>query len=1376
MSPRRKIRSWLIAAALAAGFAAPFGCSDNNHPLPGSSAGGGGGIGGVAIGPCEQGASRACGIKVGEHDGILTCYEGTQACNDGAWGSCTDGTTYTRAAPSPGDQPAGKPLAFTTPVGCTANPCDPYCSTYNEDPDAGITNDASAGFSWQGGNISGLPTAVALKGFKQPCKSAEDCQFNSQCVDPRTSSACKHSKCVTGESMTSTCDPCVQKVCAADPACCEPTVAGSCVHNPCKQGTKLKGAPTPCNADVNTVCAAHPQCCTAYWDASCIGWYETASGTTCNQTWSASCVNRVKTECDSLCGLPGPTTCGHDVCTQGTFLDQNCNACVAKICSVDPACCENTGGWNATCVQETATVCGLTCPVNMASAPSEVGKCTPWLPGQTDPSCSGFDLGLGVTCDDTVVVCNHGTTVAPAGIDVIHFPPATNEFGKAAPNQGLVAGTCTTTLAIGPGKCTSIPCTGMSADSEIMVNPPGATQVTECTPGASLDNWAYYVPGTCGAPLCTATTTESVLKKVNMYFMVDKSGSMGGTKWTGTTSALNTFFQSNASAGLGVALEFFRLDSGGANGDGCPGTGSVCTDVPCSNPRVTLGTLTTATGAADPAEDALVTAVNATSPGGSTPTYPALKGALDWAIAKQAAAPDEIFIVILATDGDASECNTNPTAMSSLSGSAYLTYGIRTYVIGMQGANYPVLDQIATAGGTGSAFQISGSSGAAVAASLITTLTNIANQTASCSTPLPPAGNFDPTNVTIQYTPSSGAPSSLPQVTDASACSGPGWYYDDPTNPSQIILCPTSCTAAQSDPGAKIIYNVGCPTLYNQSDTLQYYEAVCPSGSKPQWGYLTWDTTTPSDSSVDFQIRTATTQPGLSLKTQALAGTAVAAPTNTQVCTLSTCYVDLYTFLGLPDAKLPWLELQLESEYQHRWALDTDRAHVEHLVLVSARRIIPLLVLCFPIGCSGDDGHPSGPGLGGGNNGGTGGLGGSAGGGLGGVSGGGTGGTPAECGNNVQEGGENCDGTDLTGATCVDIGFDTGTLTCNADCTWDKSACVGTEKCVDGIDNDGDDLVDCDDTDCAPACADACTTPMALADPAVVNGTTAGHGSKLDASCSASPSGPEVAYAFTAKNTGIVEAKVTSFAGLSVAFRTTCSSVATELGCANDVGLTAQVTAGQQLFVIVDGATDTQFGPFQLEIESRTVTCGDGHRDLAEQCDDGGTQPNDGCSATCTLEASESEPNDAVGQADSLTSPFYGQISPTGDVDYIQLNISAAQAPASIVIEGFDLGDGACSKGEQDSYITLYASNGTTVVAEDDDSGALYCAKLSATGLAAGTYYIAIKAAGATPTFPYKIDPEIDQCGNGTIGAAETCDDSNTTSGDGCSASCSSEN
>ena len=51
---------------------------------------------------------------------------------------------------------------------------------------------------------------------------------------------------------------------------------------------------------------------------------------------------------------------------------------------------------------------------------------------------------------------------------------------------------------------------------------------------------------------------------------------------------------------------------------------------------------------------------------------------------------------------------------------------------------------------------------------------------------------------------------------DTNDCgTGPGWYLDDPTAPTSIVLCPMSCAAYQADVDSMLEAWVGCPTELN---------------------------------------------------------------------------------------------------------------------------------------------------------------------------------------------------------------------------------------------------------------------------------------------------------------------------------------------------------------------------------------------------------------------------------------------------------------------------------------------------------------------------------------------------------------------------------
>ena len=74
--------------------------------------------------------------------------------------------------------------------------------------------------------------------------------------------------------------------------------------------------------------------------------------------------------------------------------------------------------------------------------------------------------------------------------------------------------------------------------------------------------------GTGGDAACAGVTAKADLVPLDMYIMLDKSGSMsnqtgpsgsGPTKWAAITDALEAFFSASAETGIGVGLQFFPL-------------------------------------------------------------------------------------------------------------------------------------------------------------------------------------------------------------------------------------------------------------------------------------------------------------------------------------------------------------------------------------------------------------------------------------------------------------------------------------------------------------------------------------------------------------------------------------------------------------------------------------------------------------------------------------------------------------------------------------------------------------------------------------------------------------------------------------------------
>lgn len=314
-----------------------------------------------------------------------------------------------------------------------------------------------------------------------------------------------------------------------------------------------------------------------------------------------------------------------------------------------------------------------------------------------------------------------------------------------------------------------------------------------------------------GDEVCATSAVEATLTPINMFIMFDKSGSMeSNNKWTDARNALVKFIQDPSAAGLRVALRFFPEN------DGCDD--NVCSIDACSQPKVDIGTLTADQGGADAQETALVDAIQSaqTLSNYGTPMYAALGGAEKWAAEYVAAKPNEKAVVVLVTDGSPNGCNESINAISSLAADAQASSEVLTYAVGLKGSNEGDMNAIASAGGTSSGFFVD--AGANAVNDLVAALQTIQGSQVACEFSMPQTdgnGNsIDPEKVNVLYSSQGGAEVTIGQVSDAGSCTDQvgGWYYDDPSAPSTITLCPSTCAAVQSDQAAKVSVEFGCAT------------------------------------------------------------------------------------------------------------------------------------------------------------------------------------------------------------------------------------------------------------------------------------------------------------------------------------------------------------------------------------------------------------------------------------------------------------------------------------------------------------------------------------------------------------------------------------
>lgn len=210
---------------------------------------------------------------------------------------------------------------------------------------------------------------------------------------------------------------------------------------------------------------------------------------------------------------------------------------------------------------------------------------------------------------------------------------------------------------------------------------------------------------------------------------------------------------------------------------------------------------------------------------------------------------------------------------------------------------------------------------------------------------------------------------------------------------------------------------------------------------------------------------------------------------------------------------------------------------------------------------------------------------------------------PAQCGNGVRDGNEECDGDD------VPQGF-----LCDSDCTLWRPAddkCPGMPLTLTGPEG-------------GPYWASRNGTTLNYFDDVVSSTCHAAAG----ATAPVNPTGLDASYLITPPADGQLRVVASSSAfDVVLHARATCSSPTTELSCVNAVSgkagyeqLVLPAKKNVPITVFVDGYATNVGGAYTLDVELLAAHCGDGKLDGNEECDDGNLFDNDGCSSTCKLE------------------------------------------------------------------------------------------------------------------------------------------------------------
>lgn len=205
----------------------------------------------------------------------------------------------------------------------------------------------------------------------------------------------------------------------------------------------------------------------------------------------SACASGLDCQVNSRCSdvLTDPS-CAHSKCEAGAALNDGCDDCVSLICADTPSCC--TGAWTSDCVEMVATICDAGCGSGGA------GVCEPNGTNYQSPAgaCPDADLAVDINCtDNTIPVCNHGSTDVPADeAELVFFPRSGQQFATTNPDLSWAAGTCLVTSAIPAGGCVEQACSAALLDEDftVQVRLTGSASIDECS---DLDNWGYYAEG-----------------------------------------------------------------------------------------------------------------------------------------------------------------------------------------------------------------------------------------------------------------------------------------------------------------------------------------------------------------------------------------------------------------------------------------------------------------------------------------------------------------------------------------------------------------------------------------------------------------------------------------------------------------------------------------------------------------------------------------------------------------------------------------------------------------------------------------------------------------------------------------------------------------
>jgi hypothetical protein len=326
---------------------------------------------------------------------------------------------------------------------------------------------------------------------------------------------------------------------------------------------------------------------------------------------------------------------------------------------------------------------------------------------------------------------------------------------------------------------------------------------------------------------CAGVKSEGKRSPVYMLIVLDGSGSMSGTKWTAASQAMGQFFtqvQTSNDQSFGLGLTVFEDSKSGQFG------GNNVIQVPIRF--------------VDAAQASSLATRMATSPSGLTPSLSTLTAAYANLASYAPAAPLQPGgkkVLVFISDGEPSSSGGRTTAQEKTAvedlvrRQANLTpteFVLTTFSVGVgplnttSGYDPRFMGRVAVAGGTAKPncdvnnisdparmchFQLTpGSSATQLATEFLAAINTIRGLAASCeySFTVPAGERLDPNLVSVSFTENGTA-------TEVPKSSTDGWRYDNPSQPTKVILVGGWCDRVRNASEGKVEVVLGCAPKVN---------------------------------------------------------------------------------------------------------------------------------------------------------------------------------------------------------------------------------------------------------------------------------------------------------------------------------------------------------------------------------------------------------------------------------------------------------------------------------------------------------------------------------------------------------------------------------